>query len=809
MEASKSRFKNHFLIFLCVLYWLLLMFSQNLRHVKENVWMFWPAEAYTLVILMYLDKKHWWKILASFSVVKLVFGAVVQDFTLFVNVMAGISDTLEPWMGAYILSKFYKSPSEVYSSIKNVCIFFALGVFIPTAIGGVIGGGAVALEYKLSFLGIWQTWWFANVLGCTILAPCLISCWDMYNGKKAKLFSNSRRVEFTILISFVVLLSYIAFGISPNKESTLFIDLPYIIYPFLIWGAVRFNVAGLTMMCFIMSSIGTLLSLSGKGPFLSFGTDMALNILAMQLFLYITTLSFLILAVIIQKEKILTTELIKARSYLENIVEQRTEQLTIEKNNAEKANKAKSQFLANMSHEIRTPMNSIMGFSEILRKNEPDEKKAKYLGSIQSSGSSLLSLINEILDLSKIEAGKMELSYGPVCFRSLCSEVLTMLKIKAQEKGLELIIDVDESMPIYLKLDELHLRQVLINLVGNAIKFTEKGFVRLSVVSTEVKKDSVNIKFMVEDSGRGIAEEKFEKIFQSFEQGDELVPGSYGGTGLGLSISQRLIELMNGKISVESTLGKGSKFTVNIDNVQVEMEQSSSPEKSSCTEVLLESMKVLIVDDTEKNREILKEYLSDQPVNIVEAVHGQDALEKLKAFTPDVILLDMKMPVMDGYDFTIKVRSDDSLKQLKIIAITASALKSDQELISEICNSYLAKPVSQSHLFAALKDLGFRFSEGDGEVNESAFLDLSATQILEFKGKLGEEGFQGLFNKALTSLSINDLYQLVQSLETLQNDYKDPEFSSWLKELKSAMDIFDMKKAETVLMKIKSLKVFS
>ena len=784
------------------------MFSQSLRHVKENVWMFWPAEAYTLVILMYLDKKQWWKILLSFGLVKLVFGEVVQGFTLFVNVMAGISDCFEPWLGALVLSKFYKSPSEVYGSIKNVCIFFGLGVFIPTAIGGVIGGGSVAVEYELSFLGIWQTWWFANVLGCTIMAPCLISCWDMYKDKKLKLFSSPRRNEFLILLGSVTLLSYLAFGINPNKDSTIFIDLPYVIYPFLIWAAVRFNVAGLTMMCFIMSSIGTLLSLSGKGPFLSYGTNMALNIMAMQLFLYITTLSFLVLAVIIRKEKRLTNELIKARNYLENIVEQRTEQLTIEKDNAEKANQAKSQFLANMSHEIRTPMNSIMGFADILQKNESDEKKSKYLGAIQSSGSSLLSLINEILDLSKIEAGKMELSYGPVCFRSLCSEVLTMLKIKASEKDLELNIDVADDVPLYLKLDDLHLRQILINLVGNAIKFTEQGSVTLIVRTENSGDNKVNLSFTVKDTGSGIAEDKFEKIFRSFEQGDEMVPGTYGGTGLGLSISQRLVELMGGKITVQSKLGEGSHFTVSIENVCIEVSDNSLPEKVT-TDLLFESMKILIVDDTKNNREILKEYLCNQPVSIVEAENGQEAFEKLKDFHPDVILLDMKMPVMDGYEFSRKVRDHDSYKHLKIIAITASALKSDQEVISEICDGYLAKPILQKNLFTSLSQLGFNYREVGTKLPEPKPIDLSETQILEFKAKLGDKDYTELFEKALSSLSINDLYQLVKALELLHNDYNDAEFSNWLGELKKAIDMFDMKQAETTLLKAKTLKVFS
>ena len=809
MPLSGSELKAKTIIALSILYWVLLLFSQNLRHVKENVWMFWPAEAYTLVILMFLPKKEWWKILVPFTLVKLIFGELIQGFSLFVNCAAAFSDTMEPWMGAWIIGKFFKKPSEVYSSIKGIFIFFTLGVFIPTAIGGVIGGGAVALDYKLPFLGIWQTWWFANVVGCTILAPCLISCWNIYQQKTYKTFKTSRNIEFAILVALVLLASLLAFGIQPT-DSSIFIDLPFILYPLLIWGAVRFHVAGLTVLCFVMCSVSTLLSLSGRGPFLSFGGDMALNILAMQLFLYVTTVSFLILSIIIEKEQFLTAELVKARDYLEAVVEQRTEQLIVEKENAEKANLAKSQFLANMSHEIRTPMNSIMGFAEILQKKEDEPKKVKYLNSIHSSGASLLNLINEILDLSKIEAGKINVCYSPVCLRSLAADVLTMFKINAEQRGLEIEMEVVDDFPDCLSLDQPHLRQVLINLTGNALKFTNEGQIKIKLDFEKINDESGTLLLSVEDTGRGIAKEQFDKIFNSFEQGDEMVPGTYGGTGLGLAISQKLTELMNGRILVASELGKGSVFTIKIEAVEIlEGLSLSSNSVADKMDISFESSKVLIVDDIENNRNILIEYLHDQPFEIRQAVNGQEAFDMLGEFQPDVILLDMKMPVMNGYEFSEKVRQEAKYKDIKIIAITASALKEDQDVISEICDYYLPKPVLSAQLMKALIDVKIPYRENKQKSKTESPVDFSEEAMKLLRSELEDAALQALIEQSRQSLSITELYKLIKELKSIQDRYPEPEFSRWLKTLQEALDAFNMANAESILNKLSTLKVFT
>ena len=388
-------------------------------------------------------------------------------------------------------------------------------------------------------------------------------------------------------------------------------------------------------------------------------------------------------------------------SDLERKVDERTCEAVAAKKSADEANQAKSLFLANMSHEIRTPMNAILGFSELLKGRLSDSKNKSFLHSIEASGRSLLRLINDILDLSKVEAGKFELEYVSVNPHNLFHEIKTIFSQKVSQKGLDFIIDIDENLPEALLLDETRLRQILFNLIGNAVKFTAKGYVKLAVQHIDKPDDGSHLTLCirVEDSGIGIPVENRQFVFEAFEQQKGQSHAQYGGTGLGLAISKKLAKLMNGDIYIEDSAQPGAIFCIILREVEVSvMAQPLVHNTSTCNVKSFNNAKVLITDDVELNRQLLQNYLQPYDVIIMQAANGLECVELAKKNPPDLILMDMKMPVMNGYEATRAIKADERTRHIPVIAVTASALKESVEEISDLCDSYLRKPLSQYEL---------------------------------------------------------------------------------------------------------------
>ncbi|EDM27166.1 ATP-binding region, ATPase-like protein [Lentisphaera araneosa HTCC2155] len=371
---------------------------------------------------------------------------------------------------------------------------------------------------------------------------------------------------------------------------------------------------------------------------------------------------------------------------------------------AESANKMKSEFLANVSHEIRTPMNAILGFSELLEKEDIDKKSMEYVEAINSSGRSLLHLINDILDLSKVEAGKLELIYTKVDLRSLVNEFASVFSREFAKKNLDFLVEVDQVVPDLVSLDEVRIRQILFNLIGNAVKFTEEGYVKVAIKADLKRNGVVDLDFVVSDTGVGIGEEANRRIFGAFNQASAEISKEYGGTGLGLSICKELSQLMGGSINLVSAKGEGSEFTVSLKNVKVELCTTRMKiDLPVENKYKFENAKVLIVDDTLLNRILLKEFLKEFPFELEEAENGQVALDTLEEFDADLILMDMKMPVMDGRQATEKIKSNPKLKDKPVIAVTASAMKASEDELSKLCDGFLRKPFKMEDLLVLLQ----------------------------------------------------------------------------------------------------------
>ncbi|WP_309400258.1 ATP-binding protein [Cerasicoccus maritimus] len=379
---------------------------------------------------------------------------------------------------------------------------------------------------------------------------------------------------------------------------------------------------------------------------------------------------------------------------------QRERELERLRNEAETANRAKTNFLANMSHEIRTPMNAILGFAELLSKELVDVRQSQFIRSIRSSGKTLLGLINDLLDLAKIEAGKIELSPKPVSFSRMFRELQDVFQLQADMKGVTLEHRFQNGLPSYLLLDDFRLQQVLLNLLSNAIKFTDEGSVRLVLEYAE-HDGNYDLTFTVSDTGRGIPESFRERAFNKFEQAEE---AAKGGTGLGLAISAKLVALMGGKIDYSSELGKGTSFFFTIPNVQTAepvLDRTIEDHEDSLSMVFPEA-KVLIVEDTQANMDLMLATFASVPkLTIIEAECGEKGLEMAVKHRPDLILLDISMPDLDGRDVCQRLRRQAAFADTPILAITASLQQSELDLEKRGFNECLIKPIPPHVLLKA------------------------------------------------------------------------------------------------------------
>lgn len=387
------------------------------------------------------------------------------------------------------------------------------------------------------------------------------------------------------------------------------------------------------------------------------------------------------------------------------------ENLNVEKKRAEAASEAKSMFLANMSHEIRTPLNGVLGMTQIMQNMNPDKAQRDCLDIISFSGENLLRLINDILDYSKIEAGKLELENTAFDLKDSVRKVIALLRTKAQSKGLYLELEIDDRLPDEVMGDSLRIQQVLINLINNAVKFTEQGGVHMNISAEETTDSGVSIAFSISDTGIGMDREQLSSLFEAFRQADSSTTRKYGGTGLGLAISSSLVEMMGGSLRAQSVPGKGSTFSFLID---VEVASTASfdavDDHFSGGQANRKGLRILLAEDNEINQTVIRLMLENHGHAVLVAKNGEEAVDMWQSTEADLVLMDIQMPIKNGYQATADIIAHPqyAFRQTPIVALTANAFKEDRENARKAgMVDFLSKPVNQSELKRVLD----RFSQ--------------------------------------------------------------------------------------------------
>ena len=474
------------------------------------------------------------------------------------------------------------------------------------------------------------------------------------------------------------------------------------------------------------------------------------------------------------------------------------EQLVRAKEKAERADREKSAFLANMSHEIRTPMNAILGFSELLQSSVEVEPQRSYLRSIRDSGHNLLALINDILDLSKVESGRVEIVRVPLRLTELVASIKDVFEQRAKDADLALSITCPDDSPT-LMLDPPRLRQILVNLVGNAIKFTHSGSVNVVLEATPATEASADFLVTVEDTGPGISEKELPKIFTPFGQGSTTDVIKHGGTGLGLSISRRLAQLMGGELNGENRKDGGARFTLKIPGVPTAPEGTESSDPFTAREDstdfnIISPKKVLIVDDNAINLQLLKGYFNETHHKITQATDGFTAIEFATSTLPDVILMDIRMPGMDGTEAFEKIRAQPDTAHIPIIAVTASSMRDEEEKLRSNFDGFARKPVSRESLFneivrvLKLQTPGKKTS--DEPAQEAAFR--IADDVLASKIETRIEALTG-------SMAMVEIQEFAREIVGDAKSANDPTTEAAANNLLDAANAFQLSKAAEVL----------
>ncbi len=671
----------------------------------------WPATGFAIGFLLLWGRSRWFGVFL---------GATLTNYIgikpLILAVFGGIGTTLGSLLSVTLILRLTRT-NYFLNQVNHVVIFSFCSLFTGTVLQSLIGVMTVCLggyEPWNKYLEVFWGWWIGDAIGILVFTPLVLTWYG--NIREFKIKSLLDR-ELLVTVFTLIIVSYFTFIKSQPVE--------YLLLPPLLWSAFRFRGKITTLLVAIMSMLAAIATSYKMGIFYEVALK-SNSILLLQLFIGVLAVTVIAILSIVAENHQAKLNLQIVNTELEQRVYARTRDLQESEtkakelaSKAETANQAKSIFIANMSHELRSPLNAIIGFSQLmLRANNLPYDQYENAGIIYRSGEYLLTLINHILDLSKIEAGKATLNVHDFDLYRLLNDLEDMLHLRASNEGLNLIFNHGENIPRYICTDSVKLRQVLINLISNSIKFTRKGKITVSVnrKDTEIT-DVFLLDFQVRDTGVGIATAELSKLFDAFSQaqaGKEMQEG----TGLGLAISSKFVQLMGGDIVVESELGKGTTFQFSIEAKLGQITVNNHPQEYQQVIGLAPGQptyKILTVDDKPINRQLLFKLLAPLGFEMREACNGQEAITIWDEWEPHLIWMDMRMPVMDGYDATKHIKSTTKGNATAIIALTASVLEEEKAIVlSAGCDDFLRKPFAEHTIFDALaKHLGVKYIYAD------------------------------------------------------------------------------------------------
>lgn len=718
--AFPNRSKQVLLIFLiAIIYYVTAKLGQYLAIPPGFITPVYPPSGIALAAILLMGYQVWWGIwLGAFVAATWAFLANTGILSMSLVTGLGIAtgSVLQAVVGAYLIKRFIGS-RYIFTTTPNVTKFTAielLSCMVSPTFGSTTMYLCGFIDGK-NYLISWLTFWLGDAIGVLVIAPLLlfwIEHWfskrSLEVGKPTNIGTQHRArrgVQSTLEVSvwaFLLLsVGIVAFGFGYPVE--------YLLIPLLLWSAFRSEQRFISIAIFLVSALAIAGAIRGTSSFNR--STLNESLLLLQAFIGTVCVTTLILSAVVMEREQAKARIERVNEELEFKVEERTAALQQSKEIAVReaarsaaANQAKSEFLANMSHELRTPLNGIMGYAQILQRSKTvGEEERGQVNVIYQCGSHLLTMINDILDLSKIEAGKMELNPSDFHFPAFLQGVAEMCRIRAELKGINFHYQSTAELPTGVRADEKRLRQVLLNLLGNAIKFTDDGSVTLSVSFAAADK----IRFEVRDTGIGMPADQLQKIFLPFEQAGD-AKRQVEGTGLGLAISQKIVSLMDSTIQVQSERGVGSIFWFDVSLPQADewIKTAQVDRHGQIVGIKDWRPKILVVDDKWENCSVICNLLQPIGFEVIEAGNGEEGWQKVQEFQPNLVITDLVMPEVDGFELIKRIRKSENLKHILIVVSSASVFDTDQHQSLEAGgDAFLPKPVQAAELLEKLRKL--------------------------------------------------------------------------------------------------------